>query len=138
MIQFANDRPVKVRFRNGLMVMSLRLQAFGDGQQVFRDGPWEVRAAYQVTVQDGQLSLRRTSPIEIEPDSATRAAGLRKVVSGIFFDSGKTSDFSALGQALRRIKLELSSVQVSERWISLCLDVADAAPETDFVVSQDR
>jgi hypothetical protein len=137
-IQFADNKPLEVRFRDGLMVVTLRLQAYGDGQQVYRDGPWEVRAAYQVTVQDAQLSLRRTNPIEIEPASGPRVAGLRSVVSGIFFESGTTSDFAAMGQALQRIKLKLSSVQVSEQWITLCLDVANGPSEIDFLVSRDR
>ena len=49
MIQFADQQPLVVRLRDDMVWITLRLQAFGDGEHLFRrDGIWEVTTAYRL------------------------------------------------------------------------------------------
>lgn len=118
MVQFAAHRPVDVRFRDGLVLVTLRFEAFSDGVKTYEGGPWQARTAYRLSIVGSQIAIQRAGPVEIVAEESM-AGPLAGVVAGILFQQAATSEFAAVGQSIHRLKLQFSSVQVGDEWISV-------------------
>ncbi|HWA99558.1 MAG TPA: hypothetical protein VG713_13740 [Pirellulales bacterium] len=115
------DDPVRVRFVDDCVALTLRIASFttGDGRTIA--GPWIVHARYHVMTTDAGVEVQRQGNVAVEPRGDI-AVELAKLLPHYLVDRACSNGISMLGEFGAAMNLKTTNVTIDRGWASIVVE----------------
>ena len=125
-VTLAQKQPLAASFRQGRMHLVVSIEKVDRGDQKTDYGPWQLAGDYVVASTSPALVLRRVGEVEISGSSASQGLLAEEAVQFLPVQL-EFSDYTALGQLLRKASLVIGDVSLANGWAQLNFVEAKAA-----------